>query len=70
MNEEENINDWIDIKLDIIQVLISQVDSLKNPVLKSEYLIEHHKITFFLILLIKPENMSWMKYQDFKKRTF
>ena len=61
-DEEEDINDWINTELNIVQISVLQVDNLENPVLKSEYLIKYYKITFFLILLIKPENMSQTEY--------
>ena len=67
-DEEEDINDSINTELNIVQISVLQVDNLENPVLKSEYLIKYYKITFFLTLLIKPENMSQTEYQDFKKR--
>ena len=49
--KEKNIDDFIDSQLNIVRILNSELDELKNEILKSEYSFEHQQIAYYLMLL-------------------
>ena len=51
--KEKNINDFINFQLNIIRISNSELDKLKNEILKSEYFFEHQQIAYYLTLLQK-----------------
>ena len=51
---EENIDDFIDIQLNVVQVTVIKIDNDEKElqILKSEYSDKNEKITHFLMITI------------------
>ena len=67
MKNEENINDFIDLQLNTVQVSVSELENKDSCVLESEYSVRHQQIVYYLISLRKPSAIYKLEFSKFKK---
>ena len=67
--KEKNIDDFIDSQLNIVRITNSELNELKNEILKSEYSLEHQQIMYYLISLQKSADISQSNFRKFHKKT-
>ena len=67
--KEKNINDFINFQLNIVRILNSELNELKNEILELKYFLEHQQITYYLTLLQKLTDISQSDFQKFCKKT-
>ena len=62
VEEKEDIDNWINLKLNVIYVTTSETQEVRDDILKSKYLKEYQKITQYLIILKRSEEMNRFKF--------
>ena len=67
--KKKNIDDFIDSQLNIVRISNSELDKLKNGILKSEYSLEYQQIAYYLMSLQKSVDISQSDFWKFCKKT-
>ena len=67
--KKKNINNFIDFQLNIVRILNSELNELKNEIFKSEYFLEHQQIIYYLTSLQKLIDISQLNFWKFCKKT-
>ena len=55
--------------MNIIRILNSKLNKLKNEILESEYFFEHQQIAYYFTLLQKLTDISQSNFRKFHKKT-
>ena len=68
IKDKEDIDNWLDTELDVVQVTTSEIEEEKSNILEFRYSEKHQKIAWYLTTLKRSDKMNRSEFQNFKRK--